>query len=88
MSMISGSWKNGETESISECSSDPLIPEIAKTIQRIELRGIPHGDNRLTDEEVWLRCYCAEAHPDIYTKDQAAIADAGLEEFRKRWRKG
>jgi hypothetical protein len=41
---------------------------------------------RLTDEDVWLRCFCAEvSHLDTVGPLAGELADYGLHEFRKRF---
>lgn len=42
--------------------------------------------SRLTDEEVWLECYCAEVFRlDTVGPLAGELADSGLYEFRKRF---
>jgi hypothetical protein len=39
----------------------------------------------MTDDEIWLRIFCA-ALP-IYKQDAASRADEGLKEYQNRWQK-
>lgn len=61
--------------------SCPLVPD--PTAQVIDLG---HGDT--SDEEVWLRAWCAAAVPEPDNHHRGFVADACLEEFKKRFRKG